>query len=93
MNEAHRRELAEWMQEKAIRRVLEDRERQQSRLMSMRWVWRRMLTLQWTAVNRLEFNYGDARFAFLQGDGQEMQDPEPIYARALDEIECAMKVL
>ena len=52
----------------------------------------KMLTLHCTAFNHAELECAIAKSAFLQGDGQEMQDPQPTYARALDEIKSAMKV-
>ena len=39
-----------------------------------------MLTLQWTAFNRAELEYADAKSVFLQGDGHEMQEKEDVYA-------------
>ena len=49
----------------------------------------KMLTLQWRAFNNAE---ECAKSAFLRGDGHEMQDTEAVYARALDDIACAMFV-
>ena len=49
-----------------------------------------MLTLQWTAFNHAELECAGAKSAVLQGDGHEMQDIEAVYARALDEIACAI---
>ena len=53
----------------------------------------KMLTLHWTAFSHAELECADAKSAFLQDDGQEMQDSELIFARALDDIAAAMKVL
>ena len=48
------------------------------------------LALQWTAFNHAELERADAMSAMLQGDGQEMQESEDVYARALNELACAM---
>ena len=53
----------------------------------------KVLTLQWTAFNHAELECADAKSALLQGDGHEMQDTESVYAKALDEIACAMRIL
>ena len=50
----------------------------------------RILTLQWASFNHAELECADAKSAFLQGDGEEMQETEDVYARALGEIACAM---
>ena len=48
-----------------------------------------MLALQWAAFNHAEWEYAHATPAFLQCDGQDMQDSDQDYARARDEIACA----
>ena len=50
----------------------------------------RMLTLQWTAPNHAELERATAMSAMLQGDGQEKQESEDVYARALNAFACAM---
>ena len=50
-----------------------------------------MRTIHWTAFGHAESECADAESA--QGDGQNTQDSESIYARALDEIACAVQVL
>ena len=52
----------------------------------------KMLTLQWTAFNHAELDCADVKSAFLQGDGDEMQDTEAANARALDDISCSMNI-
>ena len=52
----------------------------------------KMLTLQWASFNHAELECADAKSALLQGDGQRMQETEDVYARALDEIACAMNM-
>ena len=49
----------------------------------------RVLTLQWCEVPKAHLGCADAKCAFLQGDGKEICEQEPIYARALDEVACA----
>ena len=44
---------------------------------------RKMLTLQWAALNRPELERADAKPAFLQDDGQKTQKPEPVRAKTL----------
>ncbi len=133
MDEAKGRELAEWVQGKAIRVVTEGTDAPKERIMSMRWVlsWKpsaeepsgrkakarivllgyrhpelseltvsspklsrleRMLTLQWCAVRKAHLECADAKCAFLQGDGKEMDEQEPIYARVLGEVACAFNI-
>ena len=52
----------------------------------------RMLVLQWAAVHRCDIECGDVKGAFLQGDGDEMEHHEPIYAKALDEVAIALGI-
>ena len=51
-----------------------------------------MFTFQWTSFNHAELEFDDAKSAFLQGDGHEMQGKDYVYARALDEVACAMNI-
>jgi hypothetical protein len=50
------------------------------------------LVLQWAAINKATVESADAKSAFLQGDGQEISDNEPIYVRAIAEVENALNV-
>ena len=52
----------------------------------------KMPTLQSTAFNHAELECADAKSAFFQGDGHEMQDMEAVYARGLDDVACAMNI-
>ena len=50
------------------------------------------LAIQWAALNRAQLERADTKCALVQGDGQEVQESEPAYAKGLDEIACAMKI-
>ena len=50
------------------------------------------LVLQWAAINRAIVEAADAKSAFLQGDGQELTEKEPIYVRAIAEVAYALNV-
>ena len=50
------------------------------------------LVLQWAALNKATVESADAKSAFLQGDGQELDDNEPIYVRAIAEVAHALNV-
>ena len=50
------------------------------------------LVLQWAAINKATVEAADATSAFLQGDGQELDDNRPIYISATAEIAAALDV-
>ena len=50
------------------------------------------LVLQWAAINKAIVESADAKSAFLQGDGQELDEKEPIYVRAIAEVAYALNV-
>ena len=50
------------------------------------------LVLQWAAINKAIVESADAKSAFLQGDGQELNDNEPIYVRAIAEVAHSLNV-
>ena len=52
----------------------------------------KMPALQWASFNHAELECADAKSAFLQCDGKEMQETEDVYGRALDEIACALHI-
>ena len=47
---------------------------------------------KWAAFNHAKLICADAKAAFLQCDGQELQDSEPNYARAHDDVARALEV-
>ena len=50
------------------------------------------LVFQWAAINRAIVEAADAKSAFLQGDGQELTEKEPIYVWAIAEVAYALNV-
>ena len=50
------------------------------------------LVLQWAAINKAIVEAADAKSAFLQGDGHELDENEPIYVRAIAEVAHALNV-
>ena len=69
------------------------------RLLKLRWKVRRrrsleeMLTHQWASFNHAEFERADAKSAFPQGDGKEMQETAYVFfSRALHEIAGAKNI-
>jgi len=50
------------------------------------------LVLQWASINKAIVESADAKSAFLQGDGEQLNDNEPIYVRAIAEVAYALGV-
>ena len=50
------------------------------------------LLLQWAAINGAIVESADAKSAFLQGDGTELSENRPIYAKAIAEVAAAFNL-
>jgi hypothetical protein len=50
------------------------------------------MILQWSAINKATVELADAKSAFLQGDGTEMDETKPVYAKAIAEIAAAFDI-
>ena len=133
--EAMAKELAEWIQEKALETVSKSEQAKipEDRLLKMRWVliWKKdptsangrkakarivvlgyqhpeleelktaaptlgrtgkHLCLVWASINHATAESADAKSAFLQGDGEELNENAPIYVKAIPEVAAAFDV-
>ena len=133
--EAMAKELAEWIQEKALETVSQSELEKipEDRLLKMRWVliWKKdptsergrkakarivvlgyqhpeleelktasptlgrtgkHLCLLWASTNQATAESADAKSAFLQGDGEELNENAPIYAKAIAEVAAAFQI-
>ena len=133
--EAMAKELAEWIQEKALEIISQSELEKipEDRLLKMRWVliWKKdptsetgrkakarivvlgyqhpeleelktaaptlgrtgkHLCLVWAATNHATAESADAKSAFLQGDGEELGENAPIYAKAIPEVAAAFDI-
>jgi hypothetical protein len=50
------------------------------------------LLLQWAALNQATVESADVKSAFLQGDGEELKENDPIYVQAMAEVAHALDV-
>ena len=50
------------------------------------------LLLQWSALNQCTVESADVKSAFLQGDGTELKENDPIYVQAMAEVAHALNV-